>query len=151
MERENEIVLGKTGLCIRDGWLLKQMSGGQVTARLALSDIRRAELVRVWDATGFVLVPATTALAVVAWLYIPWAGCRWTVAILFWALAGIFLSGIRDRALRLQTRHGCINYVIKDEVDDAQGFAMTLQDLIERHNSEIGTTDCAHDRQHEVK
>jgi len=147
VEQQGDIQLAQTGLCIRDGCLVKQTSKGQVIARHAISDIEQAGLGRKWDPVGFVFVPTFVALAVVAWLYIPWAGLRWTTAILLWGVAGILLTGIRDTTLRLRTRHGWIEYVIKDDTDDAGGFAVTLLDLIEQHNSAA----VAHDRQPAAK
>lgn len=143
MGQEGDFVLPKSGLCIRDGCLLKETAESRVIARHALPDIERAELVKMWDLTGFVLVPLAAGLAAVAWIYIPWAGWRWAVALVLWGLAGIFITGLRDPKLRVHTRHGCVNYALKDEADEVQGFVVTLCELVAQHSSRSVGANCA--------
>ena len=147
LQDTTEFKLAKTGLCVHDGCLIKQSPDGQAIARHALADIQRVELTWRWDVWATVFSMTFAALAFVAWRYIPWAGWRWVAVVVLGALACLSISIIRQPNLCVQLRHGSVLYPIDDDIENGQGFALSLMAMVERCNPDSDKEALASNRE----
>ena len=127
---EGTIELAKSGLRIKDGELVKCARDGKTVGRHGLDDIKDVRLVAGWDGLALAYLLAGIALAASGSLLMPSGAAALIFLTLGIVLAFLGLMGVRKTLLVIGSVHGEIRYKIRDDAEDASGFAATLRALI---------------------
>lgn len=127
----NEISLPRTRLFLEDGVLKKMSNTGAVISSFPLEDIHEVKVIEKMDfAVPLVIIIPSVALAFVCKIFINNPGWSWTGAIVCVAVAGFGFLTAKCIYIEVATKNGSVRYPVSDQVEEANGFVMTLQNKI---------------------
>lgn len=129
--KPNDIELPKSGLYVRDGFLVKRDSAGKTISRHEIGTITNAVVTWRVDPSGAFFALLFTGLAVISKIYIASMFWNWAATIGFGTLALFGIFGIRQHRLLLTLSNGKVEYVVNDDPSDGQGFVLSLLSMVE--------------------
>ncbi len=123
--------LPKTNLILSGGVLRRLGKDQSVLAAFPVEEITdvRCEQTKTYGAPAAVIV-FFSAMAIVAKIYIPSPGWAWATAIMCAGVSALGFAMIEETRIVVETSSGTVSYLVEDDNDEAEGFAVSLKHLI---------------------
>ncbi|MBW3599712.1 MAG: hypothetical protein KY475_20880 [Planctomycetes bacterium] len=125
-----KLELPKTMLRLHGGDLTKYVHPETIVGRFPLEQIADIRLERHTEYFGVIFAAIGAALAAVAKVYVPWEGWGWAAAVVCLALALLCALIVSGRKIVIETREGPVGYVVADAIEEAEGFVITLRQVL---------------------
>jgi hypothetical protein len=125
-----KLELPKTMLRLQGRMLTKYVHPETMVGRFPLEQIADIRLERHTEYLGVIFAATFAALGAVAKVYVPWTGWAWAIAIVCLAIALLCAPMVMGRKIVIETRDGPVGYVVADAVEEAEGFVITLRQVL---------------------
>lgn len=125
-----KLELPKTMLRLQGRMLTKYVHPETIVGRFPLEQIADVRLERYTEYFGVIFAATFAALGAVAKVYVPSTGWAWAIAIVCLAIALLCAPMVTGRKIVIETRDGPVGYVVADEVEEAEGFVITLRQVL---------------------
>jgi hypothetical protein len=122
------LVLPRTRLRLKRGYLIKESKDGDRLAQLPLARIQDIRIVSVFEPIGLVFSLICLGLAVVCRIYLGSGFWGWSLAVLF---AGGFIFCalmMRKKQICIESVEGIVHYDIDDMEGEAEGFVVSVKE-----------------------
>ena len=133
--RSTHLSLPRSGILLEDGVLVRRTKEGTDIARHPLEEISGLQLVKSFSFTTLVVGLGIGALAVATKAYIESSAWSWIVGGGLALPATCVILGSWGQNLRIESGGAVANYVLYDQDDDCQGFALSLTSVWKKSRS----------------
>lgn len=127
--------LPKSGILLENGELIRRAKDGTDIARHPLDEISGIHLVKSFSFTTLILGLGVGALAILAKAYIESSTWSWIVGGGLALPATCVILGSWGHTLRIESGGAVANYVLLDQDEDCEGFALSLTGVWKKSRS----------------